>query len=106
MTIGDEIDCPDLMAKPVWAGCNLSRTREIGRWRVVSPPLTVVLRHRRGGCPRCAARLAGAPLRASRVTVVRVFLGLKHCGDIGVLTQGSMWWGMTSRWLTAVAWTS
>jgi hypothetical protein len=83
MTVGDEIDGLDLMAEPVRAGYNLSRTREIGRWRVVSPPWTAALGHRRGGCPRCAVRLAGAPLRAPRGTAVRVFLGLKRCGDIG-----------------------
>jgi hypothetical protein len=32
MAIGDKIDGPDLITGPVWAGSNLSRTREI-RWR-------------------------------------------------------------------------
>jgi hypothetical protein len=83
MTVGDEIDGPDLMAKPVRAGYNLSRTCEIGWWRAVSPPWTAALGHWRGGCPHCAARLAGAPLRAPRGTTVGVFLGLKQCGGIG-----------------------
>jgi hypothetical protein len=67
MTVGDEIDGPDLMAEPVRDGYNLSRTREIGRWRAVSPPRTAALGHRCGGCPHCAARLARAPLRAPQV---------------------------------------
>jgi hypothetical protein len=83
MTIGDEIDGPDLMAEPVQAGYNLSRTREIGRWRAVSPPRMAALGHWCGGCPRCAARLVEAPLRAPRGTAVSAFLGLKWCGDIG-----------------------
>jgi hypothetical protein len=83
MTVGDEIDGPDLMAEPVRAGYNLSRSHEIGRWRAVSPPRMAVLGHQRGGYPRCAVRLAGAPLRAPQGTAIRVFLGLKRCGDIG-----------------------
>jgi hypothetical protein len=82
MIVGDEIDDPNLMAEPVQAGYNLSRTGEIGWWRAVSPPRTVALGHWRGGCPRCATRMAGAPLRAPRGTAVRVFLGLKWCGYI------------------------
>jgi hypothetical protein len=82
MTVGDEIDSPDLMAEPVRAGYNLSCTREIRRWSAFSPPRTAAGGHWRGGCPRCAAWLAGAPLQAPRGTAVRVFLDLKRCGDI------------------------
>jgi hypothetical protein len=82
MTVGDEIDGPNLMAGPVRAGYNLSRTREIRGWSALSPPRTAARGHWRGGYPRCAVRLAGAPLRAPRGTAVRVFLGLKRCGDI------------------------
>jgi hypothetical protein len=74
MTVGDEIDGPDVMVEPVRAGYNLSRTWEIGRWRSGSPPWTAALGHPRGGHPSCVVRLAGAPLRAPRGTAARVCL--------------------------------
>jgi hypothetical protein len=71
------------MTEPVRAGYNLSCTSEIGWWRAVSPPQTVAMGHRCGGCPRYAARLAGALLRAPQGVAASIFLGLKWCGEIG-----------------------
>jgi hypothetical protein len=71
------------MTEPVRAGYNLSCTSEIGWWRAVSLPQTVAMGHRCGGCPRYAARLAGALLRAPQGVAASIFLGLKWCGDIG-----------------------
>jgi hypothetical protein len=43
-------------------------------------------------------------LRSKLLGVLRLeFFFLKRCEDVGMLTLGSTWWGMTSRWLMAVA---
>jgi hypothetical protein len=65
MIVGDKIDGPDSITEPVRAVLISAALARLNGGERLHQPGAVALGHQCGGCHRCAARLVGAPVRAS-----------------------------------------